>query len=174
MIDITSVKLVAAVLYQDRKDFEQIIPELEERFSSIDYLGTFIPFVETDYYESEMGEKLMRGIISFENLVHPSSLAKAKLSTRELEDSIRFEGNRKVNVDIGYMDLFKIVLASFKGRSNKIYLSDEVWADMILYFDAGHYKSFNWGFPDFKSGKYNEDLVKIRTIYRSQLKGQNQ
>lgn len=175
MIDIKNVKQVAAILYQDRKDFEAVVPELTKLYSRIDYQGEFFPFVETDYYESEMGKGLHRGMISFEKLIHPDQLTASKIKSREFENTLRENGNRRINVDIGYMDMFKVVLASFKGRSNKIYLSDGVWADMIMYFEEGDYKTFMWGFPDFKSGIYNSDLVKIRNLYKTQLRGlQNQ
>ncbi len=171
MIDITNVKQVAAILYQDREDYEGILPELTTLYSPIDYQGEFFPFVETDYYESEMGKGLHRGMVSFKKLVHPEQLAASKVKAREFEDTLRKNGNRRINVDIGYMDMFKVVLASFKGRSNKIYLSAGVWADMIMYFEEGDYKTFMWGFPDFKSGIYNRDLINIRNLYKTQLKG---
>ncbi len=87
-----------------------------------------------------------------------------------MEDNLSENGNRKINIDVGYLDMFKVVLASFKGRSNKIYMSEGVWADMILYFEGGDYKSFKWGFPDFKSGIYDNDLKEIRTAYKVQLR----
>ena len=170
MNDIIHVKLIAAVLYQNRADYQQVVPELIQAFSPLDYQGTFFPFVETDYYEEEMGVNLQRGIVSFAELVHPGVLAEAKLTARRLEDKLRFDGKRRINIDIGYLDMFKVVLASFKGRSNKIYLSDDVWADMILFYEEGTFKTFMWGFPDFKSGIYNADFKKIRNIYKEQLK----
>ncbi len=170
MIEITSVKLIAAILYRKEEEYKQLRPYLTDTFSAVDYQGKFLPFVETDYYESEMGKGLVRGMISFEQLVHPECLARVKHQARDLENRFSIHDNRSVNIDIGYMDMFKVVLASFKGRSNKIYLSDGVWADMILHYESGVYKSFMWGFPDFKSGIYNADLMEIRSIYKKQLK----
>ena len=170
MTDLTCVKPLAAVLYRKRQDFDSVLPALRETFSEIDFEGQFFPFVETDYYQSEMGDGLQRGMISFRELVHPQTLVSMKQKAKTLEDYLRLSGNRSVNIDVGYMDMFKVVLASFKGRSNKIYLSEGVWADMILYFEEGQYKTFMWGFPDFKSGIYNEDLVKIRGLYKQQLR----
>ena len=164
------VKLLAAVLFQRKEDYSALVPELEETFSSIDFEGKACPFVETDYYEAEMGSDLQRMIISFEELVMPDCLAATKHAARRLEDSRRRQGNRIVNIDVGYLDIFKLVLASFKGRSNKLYLGDDVWADLVLYFEKGNFQSFLWSFPDFKSGIYHEDLMTIRNRYKSQLK----
>jgi len=168
--DITPVKPIAAILYQKKEVFEEAIPLLEDTFSSVSYTGSFFPFVETNYYEPEMGAGLQRGIIAFNDLVHPGDLVSLKLAAKKLETRLSDQGNRCINIDIGFLDIFKVVLASFKGRSNKIYLAKGVWADMILYFEEGQYKSFMWGFPDFKSSIYNEDLIKIRNHYKAQLK----
>ncbi len=168
--DIVSVKLVAAILCRDQNDYFKALDRLGETYSDVDFQGEFFPFKETDYYESEMGSGLMRGMISFKKLVHPGYLVESKLLAKKLENEFTQNGNRRINIDVGYLDLFKVVLASFKGRSNKIYMSDGIWADMILYFEKGDYQTFMWGFPDFKSGIYNRDLSEIRSIYKEQLK----
>lgn len=168
--EITPVKLIAAVLHHPEADLDRAYGLMEEAFSPIDFKGQFFPFVESDYYGPEMGEGLLRGMVSFEALVNPGTLAAAKVRTRELEDTLRLEGGRTVNIDIGYLDLFKVVLASFKGRSNKIYLSDGVWADWIMHFEAGEFKTFVWSFPDFKSGIYDPALKNIRSRYKIQLR----
>ena len=167
---LTSVKLVAAVLYQEDRFLHDAYERLENTFSKIDIQGQFYPFQVSDYYEQEMGADLKRGVISFEKLVHPGFLAESKLKTRELEQNLANAGSRRVNIDIGYLDLYKVVLASFKARSNKLYVSDGVWADIVLVFEKGQFGTLQWGFPDFKSGIYNEALVSIRNRYKQQLK----
>ena len=109
-------------------------------------------------------------MISFEELVSPGFLADAKHLTHFLENELADDDSRKINIDIGYLDLFKFVLASFKSRSNKIYLGKNIWADMILYFESATYQPFIWSFPDFKNGKYNKDLISIRNRFKPQLK----
>jgi hypothetical protein len=168
--DITPVKLIAAVLYQSETELEKAYGMLEKCFSAIDFKGEYFPFVESDYYSPEMGSGLVRGIISFEQLVDPGTLTTAKIQARDLENELRKEGDRTVNIDIGFLDLFKVVLASFKSRSNKIYLSDGVWADWLMYFEGGDFKTFLWSFPDFKSGIYDPALKAIRNRLKAQLK----
>lgn len=174
MSELTRVKLVAAMLYRDENDLQRAFDLLEQAFSAVDYRGSFFPFVETDYYEEEMGAGLKRGMISFRDLVHPGFLAESKQISKSLEQQLAGNEKRTVNIDIGYLDVFKLVLASFKGRSNKIYLSDGIWADMICYFEQGDFKTFLWGFPDFKSGIYNKDLIEIRSIYKKQIRQKQQ
>ena len=168
--DITPVKQIAAILCQREEDFTKALPLLGRSFSSVEYVGEFLDFVATDYYEPEMGVGLKRGMIAFKDLIHPGELTASKLMARDLENQFRRDGKRRINIDIGYLDLFKVVLASFKGRSNKIYLDKGIWADMILYFENAQYQTFMWGFPDFKSGIYNDDLIQIRSMYKKQIR----
>ncbi len=164
------VKLLAAVLYQDRQNLDDALDLLSETFSTTDFHGDFFPFAESDYYEPEMGTDLKRLVVSFEQLVQPDFLVESKLRSRDLERKLSRGDKRRVNIDMGYLDLFKIVLASFKGRGNKIYMSDGVWADMVLYFENGQFRTFLWGFPDFNSGIYDDSFLQIRDIYKTQLK----
>lgn len=164
------VKYLVAVLYHDEGSFNKVLDLLSDEFSNIDYVGKPFSFTDSDYYEEEMGKELKRKLISFESLDSPGNLALAKQKTRMIEEKLSLNLDRTVNLDIGYLDMFKVVLASYKGRSNKIYLSDNIWADFVLYFEKGDYKSFVWSFPDFKSGKYNKDLIEIRSLFKKQLK----
>jgi len=164
------VKLVAAILYSSESELKVAYSKLEAIFSKIDYQGEPFPFEESNYYQPEMGEGLFRKMISFDELVSPDFLADAKHLTHYVEQELAEDGFRKINIDTGYLDMFKFVLASFKSRSNKIYLGKNIWADMILYFESATYQPFIWSFPDFKSGKYNQDLISIRNRFKKQLK----
>ncbi len=79
------------------------------------------------------------------------------------------DGRRKVNIDPGYMDLFKLVLASAKFQGQKICLGKGVYADPTLYYDKG-WKSYDWSFPDFKSGRYDEFLAGVRRSYKNKMR----
>jgi hypothetical protein len=167
---VTPVKLIAAVLYRDETLLETAFERIADTFSMVDHRGEGVAFVASNYYEAEMGPALKRGLISLQDLVHPGCLAQAKQTTREIENQLSDNGHRRVNIDIGYLDMFKVVLASFKGRTNKIYLSGGVWADMVLYYEKGRFRPFLWTFPDFKEGLYDDSLQAIRDRYKQQLK----
>lgn len=165
------VKYLAAILHP--RDFEletRLFPLLQARFGRIDFRGAKHPFAVTDYYEDEMGRDLFRTIISFEPLRSPSELVRAKLSVAEIENSLAESGKRSVNIDIGYIDFFKLVLASFKEGPQKIYLGVGVYADPVLMFKEGAFEPLEWTFPDFKVGTYSEELIAIRSAYRAAMK----
>jgi len=162
-----SVKLLAAVLAGRGFDLERrLFPMLEERFGRIDYRGTAHPFDGTDYYEDEMGPSLGRLVISFEPLCEATDIVQVKLDTAAIEEDLSGDGGRRVNIDPGYMDYYKIILASFKEGPQKVYLGRGVYADPILLFFEGEYGPLPWTFPDFKSGLYREDFREIRALYK--------
>jgi len=79
-------------------------------------------FTFTDYYDDEMGENLKKQFLSFEKLIMPDQLADIKNSTNEIETKYSIEGKRTVNLDPGYLEESKLILASTKNFSHRIYL----------------------------------------------------
>ena len=124
------------------------------------------PFDVTDYYENEMGTELVRRFYSFQNLIMPDEIADIKIRTNEFEDKYRNEKGRQINLDPGYLDTYKVVLASTKFGGQKIYVGNGMYADMTLVMYKGQWESFAWGFPDFKSRRYDAVLSMIRDLYK--------
>lgn len=163
-------KLFFAALYRDGVDFERAAAMLSERFGPADFVSRPFDFDETDYYRSEMGDGLKRSFISFEGLVSPSALVPAKLFAEEAEALFSRGGGRAVNLDPGYVDFAKVVLASFKAAPHKLYLSDGVYADLTLLYSKGAFRPFDWTFPDFRSGRYHASLLRMRDLYKERLR----
>jgi hypothetical protein len=165
------VKLFAAVLWAPSSPLPDVMESLRAQWGDIDFTGTDHLFDMTDYYEPEMGRNLNRRLVSFLQLVPPDCLGSAKHQCNEIEDRFAGENGRLVNLDIGYLDHNKIVLASFKGAGQKIYLGEGVWADLVARYRGGRYNPFEWTFPDFRDGRYDRELLKIRDIYKKQVAG---
>ena len=163
------VKLFVAALYARQDAFETALRLMESAWGEIDYAGSEHSFDPTDYYEPEMGKNLLRRLISFRKLFPPERLGEAKHIANDIEDKSAGERGRIVNLDVGYLDLNKIVLASFKGAGQKIYLGGGAWADMVARYRGGRYQPFEWTFPDFRDGRYDAELKAIREICRGQL-----
>lgn len=167
--DVDPVKLFVAVLWAGEEALGAALERLRALWGSTDFIGGDRPFDATDYYEPEMGPGLKRRLVSFEPLVPPGRLVRAKHESSAVEEELAAGKGRRVNLDAGYLDHHKIVLASFKGAGQKIYLGDGVWADLAARYRAGRYHPFEWTFPDFSDGRYDGDLAEIRALYRRQL-----
>jgi len=170
------VKLVIAILYSDQTLLEKALSMLSSRYGPIDYQSPIFPFDHTDYYVAEMGSPILRLFISHEPLIHPKDIARIKIETNEIEEALGIRENeilsRKVNLDPGYMDYDKVVLASTKYNGQKIYLDFGIWADLTLRYEKDQFYPYPWSFPDFKTGMYNEVFLQIRKLYKIQRKSQ--
>jgi hypothetical protein len=167
--DADPVKLFVAMLWARSDSLQRALADLRGCWGEIDFTSEDYPFDATDYYEPEMGGDLRRRLVSFFRLAPPDSLGHAKHVCNAIEDRLAGEKGRVVNLDVGYLDHNKIVLASFKGAGQKIYLGNGVWADFVARYRKGRYCPFEWTFPDFRDGRYDQELLKIRQIYLKQL-----
>jgi hypothetical protein len=163
------VKLFAGVIFAGRDHPEPLQAELERRLGRIESRSVLFSFDVTDYYRDEMGTGLKRVFYSFRELMDPGKIIEVKLAANEIERAFASRGKRRVNIDPGYMDFYKIVLVSGKFMGQKIYLGKGVYADPTLYYDKG-WKPYDWGFPDFKVGTYNEFFSQMRRAYKAGMR----
>lgn len=165
-----SVKLFIAVLSGHDAPLEQTLEMIAEVFGSVDFIGSAHPFDVTDYYEEEMGTNLVRRIVSFSGPHYADILVGAKLACVELEKGLATDGKRSVNLDVGYLDHNKVVLASTKEAGQKIFIDSGIYADLVARYARGKYNPFEWTFPDFKDGRYDEEFATVRKLLLSQVR----
>jgi len=168
------VKLFAGVLTGYPEKISDVKDELESLFGSVDGSSQLFPFEYTDYYCDEMGYGLKKKFFSFQPLVSPGELAEIKLRTNELERELAggldTEVARPINIDPGYVGLAKMVLATTKNYSHRIYLEKGIYAEVTLKYENGRYKPLPWTYPDYRSEEYLEFFHDIRGSYSEQLK----
>lgn len=143
-------KLIAGLLFRDFDVRKRVLAALNERFGCMDCLTEPKPFTYTDYYDAEMGPGIYRQTISFSDLVHPGSLPQIKLFTNELEHQLTCDGKRQVNIDPGLLSEERVILATGKNFTHRIYLRDGIYADLTLIYQAGAYQTLPWTYPDYK------------------------
>ena len=161
---------IAAVLSSDLKQAELALAELASDWAGIDIEGEATPFANTDYYEQEMGGGLSRRFVSFCRLDGPDVLVALKQRAWEIDQRFAENGQRTVNLDPGYIDATKVVLASFKPGTQKIYLGHGVWADLVAYFQHGAFGPLPWTFPDMRDGPHLRFFEKARQQYKAVVK----
>lgn len=164
------VKLFCGALYSDEQLFNKSLSLLIEKYGKTDFESNQFDFDISEYYRPEMGWPIYRLFWSFEKLINPDEIARIKIECNEIEDQLAINVKRKVNLDPGYLDYDKIVLASAKYNGQKIYLNFGIYADLTLHYEKGNFHPYPWSFPDFKSSKYNQTFLRIREIYKEQLK----
>jgi hypothetical protein len=148
--------------------------KLSTRLGAVDLATDLIPWNVTDYYREEMGPQLFRKFVSFGPLVQPSSLTEIKLWSQYLEAEHRWrDGNnegRKVNLDPGYLEINKVVLASTKNASHRVYLTAGVYGEATLQFCKGSFQPFNHTYPDYRWPETLNFFHALRSRYLRQLR----
>jgi hypothetical protein len=163
------VKAIALILWREPEALAEAIRRLSGLWGETDFEGPDRPFGATDYYEKEMGTGLRRRVISFRALVPSESIVLRKLEAAGVEDALRGPAGRRANIDPGYLDVHKVVLASFKPGAPKVHMGRGVHADMVCRYSKGMFHAFEWSFGDFREGAYGEELAAIRERYKAQL-----
>jgi hypothetical protein len=165
-VEADPVQLFFGILSSDEERLRQALELIEDKYGPIDYRSESFPFDKTDYYEFEMGSPIGRIFIGMEKLIRPDEIVRIKLESNALEEQLSLDGRRKVNLDPGYLDYDKVVLASAKYNGDKVYLDRGIWADLTLRFKNGKFEPYPWSFPDFKTGLYNNVFVHLRNRYK--------
>lgn len=140
---------------------------LEREFGPANRCSLRFPFAHTDYYRDELGPEPLRGFLAFPGLFPTDTLAPRKLASNRLEEEIarRLNGPlpRPVNLDPGYLTPAKLVLASAKNYSHRIYLGQGIYAEVTRQYVHGRFHNLPWTFPDYASGMYDRFFFELRS-----------
>lgn len=150
--------------------FRDVMQILAAHFGRPDFISARMLFDYTNYYEKEMGKILIRRMVSFDKLIGPESLPDVKRLTNQVEDQFSSEGQRKINIDPGYLSAAHLILATGKGYTHRPYLRDGIYADLTLIFTDGAFRTLPWTYPDYAGQEVTTMLHKIRGRYLDALK----
>lgn len=165
------VKRIASLISAEQGLVDRTLEELETVFGPADWKSPLLPFDRTRYYEREMGGPLVRRFAAFERLMRPEEIAGDKLETNRLENRHRRARRRTVNIDPGYIGLERLVLATGKNHTHRIYHSRGVYADLTLVFQRRTFRTLPWTYPDYADPKVIEMFNEVRARYKMQLRG---
>ncbi len=159
-------KLFIGVIAASEDALDRALAAAAEKWGPIDVKSAVIPFDFTDYYEKEMGKGLLRRWIGFSKLIGQDELAPIKAATNGIEAEFAKDGRRAVNLDPGYIELSKVVLASTKDFSHRIYIGKGIFAELTLLYKGKEYISLPWTYPDYKSAEAQKFLIHCRDTLR--------
>ena len=166
------VKLIVGILTSIPELFTETENEMIALFGAVDARSEIFHFDWTGYYDAEMGSPLHRRFLGFTDLIEAPAVVDAKIAANGMEAAIaeKYPGvQRPVNLDPGYLEQSKIVLASTKNFFHRILISRGIYAEVTLHYQDKRWKSFPWTFPDYGSEKYHPFFTSLRENYRRQL-----
>jgi len=164
-------KLISSLFSSQANMIEQVIPELEDLFGPTDWMSPALLFDRTKYYEKEMGWPLHRRFVSFETLIRPEEIVEIKWKTNALEKKYAHNGKRKINIDPGYIALERLVLATGKNYTHRIYLWKGIYADLTLIFQRGSFSPLPWSYRDYSDPEAIGFFNAVRERYKRQIRG---
>jgi len=170
------VKLIIGILAANQDSLQAAIEALTSEFGKADFVSDVWPFTQTDYYKEETGENILRQFVSIEKLIDPGKLAKVKHQTNKLEQKLAVKLGldlpRPVNLDPGVIEASKLILATTKNYSHRIYIGEKMYAEVTLVFDKGSWCPLPYAYPDYKQQCYFDFFDKVRRRLLEQLKSQ--
>ena len=164
------VKLITGLLAASDALLEHARLALSEDYGPIDSVSLPIDWTVSSYYRDEMGPRIRRQFLSFEQLIAAHDLVAVKLATNDMEERWRTAAGRQVNIDPGYVAATKLVLASTKDAAHRIYLGQGIYAEVTLLFSNGTFQAHAHTYPDYGARDAVGFFNTVRATYVEQLR----
>jgi hypothetical protein len=158
--------LFVGCLFSFQEIYDAALAVLKKDFGNILLETPSLPWTHSEYYAEEIGEPLYRNFIFFDTVIDTSLLPDAKVRIMDIENDFSKDRKRQINLDPGYLSLAKVVLASRKNYSHRIYLGKLVFAELELIFKEGAFHALPYTYADYK----DEWSIKIFTQARALFK----
>jgi hypothetical protein len=144
---------------------------LAREYGPVALRSDLFDFNFTQYYEAEMGKGIKRKFLAFERLIQPDEIASIKNRANQIERDITAAHPkgvpRSINLDPGYVDAGKLVLATVKDQAHRLYLRDGIFAEVTLYWKRGKWEAWPWTYADYRSPAYQRFLAQVRDYHMS-------
>ena len=158
-------KLGIGLIYKEKTAAHSGWKAMEKKWGAVDFLSEVRPFEYTRYYEQEMGRPLYRRWAFFKDLVPQERLSDIKWQALEIEKKWVIEDKRQLNLDPGLITAERLVLATGKNYSHRIYLGKGIFGDLTLLFYNKSYQPLVWTYPDYRDEQTIGMFNKIREKY---------
>ena len=158
--------LFVASLFSEKNIYDDVFPILQDTFGDVFFRGDIRPWKYSNHYNNELGVPLYRSFIFFNETIDPSTLADIKLVTNAIEEKWSHAGKRRINLDPGYLTLAKVVLASTKNYSHRIYIGKGIYAELALVYKNHQFITMPYTYNDYKDQHYLSMFMKVRSFLK--------
>jgi hypothetical protein len=165
------VQCFCALLIAPSIPWSDVETVLAQTFGALVLRSPPLPFTQTTYYEREMGNGLTRVYLAFDPLISMAELATVKHTTNRLEAIWAAPGGqRRVNLDPGYLDLAKVVLATTKDYAHRLYIGAGMFAEVTLHYRQKSFQPWDWTYPDYRLPTTLTFFNQLREHYKARLR----
>lgn len=164
-------KLFIGMLSPDKELFPQCSGIISSRYGPVDFDTETMPWTNSDYYREEMGNTIFRKFYFLKELIDQAALAKVKIFTNQIEEQFSSQTGRKINLDPGYVTEAKVVLASTKDFAHRIYIGQNIYAEVTLRYSnkARSFTALEHTYFDFRLDSYISVFNQAREILRRDM-----
>jgi len=169
------VKLFIGMLSPEPMLFGTCTDILCREYGPVDYQSEIAPWTNSDFYQEEMGAGILRKFIFFEHMMDPGDLSAIKINATMIEKNFSVQADnrvrRRINLDPGYVTEAKVVLATTKDYSHRIYIGKGLYAEVTLrYGNKGRsFTPLAHTYLDYGSEQYITMFNKARELLRTAL-----
>ncbi len=142
--------LFSGLIFHEGFD-KKTIQIFSEEFGKVILESDIIPFDFTNYYEKEMGKNLLRKWILFDKNINQETIVDIKNKTIKIEMEFTTQERRLINIDPGYVTQSKVVLPTTKDCAHRIYLHNNIFAEITLIFYKGNWQPLKWTYMDYRT-----------------------
>ena len=165
--DFEGEKLIVGVIYHDKEILDKAMNILTEKFGPVESCSEEFSFSEefSSYYDDEIGGEGLRRIYSFRELVDPTRQADIKIRTNEIEAEFSVDGKRKINLDPGFINHGRLLLATTKETGFRIPLKEGIYTELTLFWARGGWQKLPWTYRDYQSERVQKFITEVRHSY---------
>jgi hypothetical protein len=164
-------KLIIALMSSDLELMHMIEARLRQKFGGFDLQGELFSFDAFSlYYAEEMGSGLQKRFLSFSEMIRLDELADIKNATNGIEQEYARGGQRRINIDPGYLTHAQMVLATTKDYSHRIYLGKGIHAELTYIISKQGFRTLEWTYPDYREEWAKTFFLGVRRKYLQQMR----
>lgn len=160
-------KLIIGVIYHEKAILDRAMQILTSEFGEIEAVSEEFSFSKefSTYYDGEIGGEGLRRIYSFKTLVDPERQADIKIRTNEIEAQLSLEGKRQINLDPGFINHGRLMLATTKETGFRVPLKEGIYTELTLFWARGGWQKFPWTYRDYQSERVQKFITEVRASY---------
>lgn len=168
-------KLFIGMLSPEPDLFTQCAGIISSQYGPIDLETEIMTWSISDYYQEEMGNTIFRKFYFLTELIDQGTLSKVKNFTNQIEEQFSHPASsrkgRRINLDPGYVTEAKVVLASTKDFAHRIYIGENIYAEVTLRYSnkARSFAALEHTYFDFRMDAYISVFNQAREILRRDM-----
>ena len=168
-------KLIVGVIYHEPCVLEAAMARLVAEFGEVEDCSEEFSFSRefSTYYDGEIGGEGLRRIYSFKRCVDPARQAEIKETTNAIEAELSVDGKRRINLDPGFINHGRLMLATTKATGFRIPLERGIYTELTLFWARGGWQKLPWTYRDYQSERVQKFITEVRGKYLAERKTKN-